>query len=94
MRHTNLLGVVDTGQLFFNSHSARSSCLIAAQWGVWGRLDTRVAAITHTGTATDLSGGIGQGESTAIQQEAKIYPFELAFLVKAKVHDEYTSLPR
>jgi hypothetical protein len=43
------------------------------------------------GVATYMSGGIGQDESTLIQQEAKNYPLELEFVIKASPKDEYAS---
>ncbi|MEO6918188.1 MAG: carboxypeptidase regulatory-like domain-containing protein [Collimonas sp.] len=43
------------------------------------------------GVATYLSGGIGLDESTLIQQEAKNYPLELEFLIKASPKDEYAA---
>lgn len=48
-------------------------------------------AATSNGNVTFLSGGIGLGESAAIQQAAKSYPLELEFVVRAKPRDEYTS---
>ncbi|AMP07468.1 hypothetical protein CPter91_5180 [Collimonas pratensis] len=38
-----------------------------------------------------MSGGIGQDESTLIQQEAKNYPLELEFVIKASPKDEYAA---
>ncbi|AIY43901.1 putative exported protein [Collimonas arenae] len=43
------------------------------------------------GVATYMSGGIGLDESTLIQQEAKNYPLELEFLIKASPKDEYAA---
>lgn len=43
------------------------------------------------GVATYMSGGIGQDESTLIQQEAKNYPLELEFVIKASPKDEYAA---
>lgn len=47
-------------------------------------------AITK-GVATYISGGIGQDESSLIQQEAKNYPLELEFVIKASPKDEYAA---
>lgn len=46
---------------------------------------------TTSGVATYVSGGIGQDESTAIQQAAKNYSLELEFVIKATPKDEFTS---
>lgn len=48
-------------------------------------------AATTAGVATYLSGGIGQDEAAAIQQEANKYPVELEFVVKAAPRDEFTA---
>jgi len=46
---------------------------------------------TTSGVATYVSGGIGQDESTAIQQAAKDYSLTLEFVIKAAPKDEFTS---
>lgn len=46
---------------------------------------------TTSGVATFVSGGIGQDESTAIQQAAKDYSLTLEFVIKAAPKDEFTS---
>ncbi|WP_211461208.1 carboxypeptidase-like regulatory domain-containing protein [Collimonas silvisoli] len=46
---------------------------------------------TTSGATTYLSGGIGEDESTAIQQMANNYSLELEFVIKAKPKDEFTS---
>ncbi|MEM4987857.1 carboxypeptidase-like regulatory domain-containing protein [Collimonas sp. H4R21] len=44
-----------------------------------------------SGAVTYLSGGIGQDESTAIQQMAKNYSLELEFVINASPRAEFTS---
>ncbi|SDX80146.1 hypothetical protein SAMN04515617_10715 [Collimonas sp. OK242] len=44
-----------------------------------------------SGVATYVSGGIGEDESTAIQQAAKNYSLTLEFVIKATPKDEFTS---
>lgn len=44
-----------------------------------------------SGAVTYLSGGIGQDESTVIQQAAKNYSLELEFVVNASPRAEFTS---
>ncbi|AMP02140.1 putative exported protein [Collimonas arenae] len=49
--------------------------------------DTRTAAAA----AGYLSGGIGEDEAATMQREAKNYPLELEFVVKATPKDEFTA---
>ena len=51
---------------------------------------SRLQPVT-SGVVTYLSGGIGQDESSAIQQEAKNYSLELEFVVNASPRAEFTS---
>jgi hypothetical protein len=44
-----------------------------------------------SGAVTYLSGGIGQDESTAMQQMAKNYSLELEFVINASPRAEFTS---
>lgn len=49
--------------------------------------DTRTVAAA----VSYLSGGIGQDQAAAIQRQAKNYPLELEFVVKATPKDEFTA---
>ncbi|PFH09444.1 hypothetical protein BCF11_1840 [Collimonas sp. PA-H2] len=64
------------------------SALLAATLAV--NASAAPTAVTK-GVATYMSGGIGVDESTLIQQEAKNYPLELEFLIKATPKDEYAA---
>src|SRR5260221_5408997 len=64
------------------------SAMLAATLAV--NANAAPTAVTK-GVATYMSGGIGQDESTLIQQEAKNYPLELEFVIKASPKDEYAA---
>ncbi|WP_211442459.1 hypothetical protein [Collimonas humicola] len=64
------------------------SALLAAALAV--NASAAPTAVTK-GAATYISGGIGVDESTLIQQEAKNYPLELEFVIKATPKDEYAA---
>ena len=53
--------------------------------------DSSLPAIQHSGTVQYLSGGIGDAESSAIQNAAKQWPLTLEFAIKTPHGAEYAA---
>jgi hypothetical protein len=73
-------------------HAGAVTVLAIAAFGAHAaHADSRLPPIQHSGPVQYLSGGIGDGESSAIQNASKQWPLTLEFAIKTSHGAEYAA---